>query len=152
MAAEKFLTQETTFSNRRAYKDSTESTRDEAYVYLTSLAQKVEESGSDSVRLAYEKRIDIFNAADSLYGLFLPKGFDDPTSRKFWGALRKMLTVSFQVQQPYARINAYLHGIGKRAGTRLRQIVLRYLPWRDPHGFDDFGTRCSGVSELDVTC
>lgn len=99
LAAEKFLTKETTFSNRKAYKDSNESTRDAAYNYLTSLAQKVDDDGSDSVRLAYEKRVDIFNAADSLYRLFLPKGFDDPTSRKFWGALQKMLIVSFPVLQ-----------------------------------------------------
>lgn len=93
-AAEKFLIQETSFSNRKAYKSSSESNRDEVFNYLKNLASKVDEDGTDEIRRAYEERVDIFNAADIIHGLFLPKGFDDPTSRKFWGSLKDVVTVS----------------------------------------------------------
>ena len=100
-AAEKFLLTETAFSNRKAYKCSNESTRSETYNYLAGLNSRVEENGQDAVRRAYEERIDIFNAADILYRLFLPKEFDDPTSRKFWGAVKELVMVSLSNLQHY---------------------------------------------------
>ncbi|KAF4448955.1 hypothetical protein FALBO_16728 [Fusarium albosuccineum] len=90
-AAEKFLTVETTYSNRKAYKCCEVSTRTECYAYLTSLADRVEEDGSDKMRRTYEEKIDIFNAADIMYAFFLPMEFEGPMSGKFWGAVRKMI-------------------------------------------------------------
>lgn len=85
---------ETSFSNRKEYKGAKESNRDEVLNYLKGIAGKVDEDGTDEVRRAYEERIDIFTAADLVHGLFLPNGFDDPTSKKFWGSLKEIVKVS----------------------------------------------------------
>ncbi|KAF7560841.1 hypothetical protein G7046_g3306 [Stylonectria norvegica] len=92
-AAETFLLEETSFSNRKAYRNASESTRHETYGYLGDLAIQVEANGADSIRRSYEERIDIFNAADMVHGVFLPNAFDDPTSRKFWGAIRALVNL-----------------------------------------------------------
>lgn len=94
-AAEKFITAETTYSNRKTYKSCKESTKMECYLYLAGLADRVEAQGSDQVRRAYEEKIDIFNAADVIYNFFLPANFEGPMAGKFWGALRTMLEVSY---------------------------------------------------------
>ncbi|CAM1507046.1 Fc.00g066870.m01.CDS01 [Cosmosporella sp. VM-42] len=113
-AAERFLLTETAFSNRKAYKCSKESTRSKTYNYLAELNVKVEENGKDIIRRAYEERIDIFNAADILYGVFLPKSFDDPTSRKFWGAIKEMVTLH-ELDPTYVR--AYDHPVAEIRST-----------------------------------
>ncbi|KAJ4272093.1 hypothetical protein NW762_000803 [Fusarium torreyae] len=74
-AAERFLTSETTYSDRKAYKFCKTATRKECYDYLAGLADRVEDDGSDDVRRAYEEKIDIFNAADIIYTSFLPMDF-----------------------------------------------------------------------------
>lgn len=93
-AAEKFITAETTYSNRKTYTSCREATKIECYLYLASLADRVEAEGSDPVRRAYEEKIDIFNAADVIYSFFLPTEFEGPMSGKFWGAIRIMIEVS----------------------------------------------------------
>ncbi|KAI8684106.1 hypothetical protein NCS57_00076100 [Fusarium keratoplasticum] len=93
-AAEKFITAETTYSNRKTYKSCKESTKMECYLYLAGLADRVEAQGSDQVRRAYEEKIDIFNAADVIYNFFLPENFEGPMAGKFWGALRTMIELS----------------------------------------------------------
>ncbi|KAM5356047.1 hypothetical protein ACJ41O_002693 [Fusarium nematophilum] len=93
-AAERFLAVETTYSNRKAYKSCRGATRKECYGYMKSLADGVEKSASDDVRRSYEVKIDIFNAADVIYTFFLPIAFEDPTSSKFWGAVRSMIELS----------------------------------------------------------
>ncbi|KAM0437708.1 hypothetical protein ACHAPT_002073 [Fusarium lateritium] len=93
-AAERFITVETTYSNRKTYKSCQEGTKMECYLYLTGLADRVEVDGSDHVRRAYEEKIDIFNAADVIYNFFLPADFEGPMSGKFWGALRTMIELS----------------------------------------------------------
>ncbi|KAF4963227.1 hypothetical protein FZEAL_10947, partial [Fusarium zealandicum] len=85
-AAESFLTAETTYSNRKAYKICQTSTRSECYGYLAGLADQVEDKAADDVRRAYDEKVDIFNAADVIYTFFLPMDFADPMSSKFWGA------------------------------------------------------------------
>ena len=94
-AAEKFLEEDTSWSNRKAWKIQRESNRDEVFTYLKSLAAKIDRDGDDDARRAYEDRVDLFNTVDGIHGLFLPKGFDDPTSRRFWGSLKEILNMNF---------------------------------------------------------
>ncbi|PCD22539.1 hypothetical protein FGRA07_03909 [Fusarium graminearum] len=90
-AAESFLTGETTLSERKAYKTCKSATRIECYEYLTGLAGRVEDNGSDTVRRAYQEKVDIFNAADIIYSFFIPLKFNGPMVDKFWGALRALI-------------------------------------------------------------
>ncbi|KAF4455091.1 hypothetical protein F53441_2530 [Fusarium austroafricanum] len=93
-AAEKFLTGDTTYSDRKAYKTCKEATRKECYDYLAELASRVEDDESDSLRRAYEEKIDIFNAADIVFSFFLPLSFDGPMVGRFWGAIRTMIELT----------------------------------------------------------
>ncbi|KAM0564102.1 hypothetical protein ACHAPJ_000311 [Fusarium lateritium] len=101
-AAERFLTSETTYSDRKAYKFCKTATRKECYDYLAGLADGVEDDGSDDVRRAYEEKIDIFNAADVIYTSFLPMDFTCSMADKFWGAVRTIIELSI-LDGPFIR-------------------------------------------------
>ncbi|KAI1065854.1 hypothetical protein LB507_000357 [Fusarium sp. FIESC RH6] len=90
-AAESFLIGETTLSERKAYKACKAGNRAECYAYLSGLSGLVEETGSDTIRRAYQEKVDIFNAADITYSFFIPLDFDGPMIDKFWGALRTLI-------------------------------------------------------------
>ncbi|KAG4265862.1 hypothetical protein FPRO03_01146 [Fusarium proliferatum] len=89
-AAETFLTCDTTYTDRKAYKTCKEASRKECYDYLVELSGRIEEAESDSLRRAYEERVDIFNAVDIVYSFFLPVNFQGPMVGKFWGAVRSI--------------------------------------------------------------
>ncbi|KAF4997797.1 hypothetical protein FGRMN_3635 [Fusarium graminum] len=93
-AAERFLTCETNYSDRKVYKTCKTATRSECFKYLTELSDRVENDGSDTVRRTYEERVDVFNAADIIYTFFLPMDFDGPMVGKFWGAIRTLIELS----------------------------------------------------------
>ncbi|RFU72016.1 mg2+ transporter [Trichoderma arundinaceum] len=92
-AAEKFLTEQTSYSAQRGYKKCELMTREGVHEYLTKLATRVEEKASDAVRRSYDERIDIFNMADMLFQLFFPITFQGPTTGKYWGALSKLMKI-----------------------------------------------------------
>jgi hypothetical protein len=92
-AAETFLTCDTTYTDRKAYKTCKEATRKECYDYLVELSGRIEEVESDSLRRAYEEKVDVFNAADIVYSFFLPTNFQGPMVGKFWGAVRSITEV-----------------------------------------------------------
>ncbi|SCV31580.1 uncharacterized protein FFB14_03465 [Fusarium fujikuroi] len=93
-AAETFLTCDTTYTDRKAYKTCKEASRKECYDYLVELSGRIEEAESDSLRRAYEERVDIFNAVDIVYSFFLPMNFQGPMVGKFWGAVRSITEFS----------------------------------------------------------
>ncbi|KAM0196791.1 hypothetical protein ACHAPI_005672 [Fusarium lateritium] len=93
-AAERFLTNEATYSDRKAYESCKTGTRNECYDYLAGLASRVENDGSDNVRRVYEERVDIFNAVDIAYTFFLPMNFNGSMVGKFWGAVRTLIELS----------------------------------------------------------
>lgn len=108
-AAESFLTGETTLSERKAYKTCKSATRIECYEYLTGLAGRVEDNRSDTVRRAYQEKVDIFNAADIIYSFFIPLKFNGPMVDKFWGALRALIEVGhtpIKLGKEYANIQS----------------------------------------------
>lgn len=90
-AAEKFLTEQTSYSAQRGYKQCGLMARDGVNEYLTNLAPRIDEKANDTLRRLYEERIDVFNMADMLFQLFFPLTFHGPTTGKYWGALNKLM-------------------------------------------------------------
>lgn len=97
-AAEKFLTEKTSYTAQRGYKRCELMTRDGVNGQLEKLAARIEEKKSDTVRRSYEERLDVFNIADTLFQLFFPLTFHGPTTGKYWGALSKLMEVRFPGQ------------------------------------------------------
>lgn len=120
-SAHMFLMQDTSYSNRSAYKSCKPGTRKECHAYLDSLASIVEADGTDDVRRAYEEKIDIFNTTETLYRFFLPQDFEDPTSGKFWGAIRNMLELR-QLQPNYT------HAIIDNTVLQIRRFLRNLTP------------------------
>jgi hypothetical protein len=92
-AAEKFLTEQTSYSAQRGYKTCGLMAREGVNDYLSSLAARIDEKTNDTVRRSYDERIDVFNMADMLFQLFFPLSFHGPTTGKYWGALNKLVKV-----------------------------------------------------------
>lgn len=90
-AAEKFLTEQTSYSAQKGYKQCGLMARDGVNEYLTNLAPRIDEKANDTLRRLYEERIDVFNMADMLFQLFFPLAFHGPTTGKYWGALNKLM-------------------------------------------------------------
>ncbi|KAL7926663.1 hypothetical protein ACQKWADRAFT_281025 [Trichoderma austrokoningii] len=90
-AAEKFLTEQTSYSAQSGYKKCALKARDGVNEYLTNLAPRIDEKPNDVLRRLYEERIDVFNMADALFQLFFPLTFHGPTTGKYWGALQKLI-------------------------------------------------------------
>lgn len=93
--ADNFLTHQTAFTDRKTFKACEGSSRSEVYTMLANMATQVDENGADEMRRLYEERIDVYNAASILYDLFLPKDLKDPTSKKYWGAVKEMARVGW---------------------------------------------------------
>lgn len=55
---------------------------------------EVEAKASDSMRRAYEERVDLFASADALFQLFFPKAFDGPTIGQYWASVKALVAVS----------------------------------------------------------
>ncbi|EHK21542.1 uncharacterized protein TRIVIDRAFT_209419 [Trichoderma virens Gv29-8] len=92
-AAEKFLTEKTSYTAQRGYKRCELMTKDGAQEQLEKLAVRVEEKKSDTIRRSYDERLDVFNMADTLFQLFFPLTFHGPTTGKYWGALSKLMHI-----------------------------------------------------------
>ncbi|KAK1985651.1 hypothetical protein LZ30DRAFT_583814 [Colletotrichum cereale] len=91
---EEFLTAETNGPDRRSYLEAETSTRNEVYLYLEQLGTDMHSTPKAWKKHEYEDRIDIFNAADSLFRFFLPPLFDGPTTERFWGAVMSLVRMS----------------------------------------------------------
>ncbi|CCT63521.1 uncharacterized protein FFUJ_01259 [Fusarium fujikuroi IMI 58289] len=103
-AAETFLTCDTTYTDRKAYKTCKEASRKECYDYLVELSGRIEEAEGDSLQRAYEERVDIFNAVDIVYSFFLPMNFQGPMVGKFWGAVRSITELAMLDGRPVSDI------------------------------------------------
>ena len=76
--------------DRLAYNNCPESTHSQD---LEIAKSKASETKYKEWPWNYEGRVDLFNAAESVFLFFLPRGYDGPTVPKFWGAIREMLRV-----------------------------------------------------------
>ncbi|KAJ0319397.1 hypothetical protein Brms1b_003825 [Colletotrichum noveboracense] len=109
---EDFLTAETNGPDRRAYLDSEASGRDEVYAYLEQQGAAIQElKNKPWKKQDYEDRVDIFNAADTLFRFFLPPLFDGPTTERFWGAVMNLVWVPVSDS---ADGEPHPHGLDKR--------------------------------------
>jgi len=81
--------------DKRAYKRAPKSTRGRCYHDLETEAQALNEKGqgSSSREGDHRDRIDILNAADTLFEFFLPADYSGPTTDKYWGAVFEIITV-----------------------------------------------------------
>ncbi|KAI8182638.1 hypothetical protein K4K54_000880 [Colletotrichum sp. SAR 10_86] len=109
---EDFLTAETNGPDRRAYLDSEASGRDQVYAYLEQQGAAIQElKNKPWKKQDYEDRVDIFNAADTLFRFFLPPLFDGPTTERFWGAVMNLVWVPVSDS---ADGEPHPHGLDKR--------------------------------------
>ncbi|KAL3306236.1 mg2+ transporter [Colletotrichum asianum] len=109
---EDFLTAETNGPDRRAYLDSEASGRDEVFAYLEQQGAAIQElKNKPWKKQDYEDRVDIFNAADTLFRFFLPPLFDGPTTERFWGAVMNLVWVPVSDS---ADGEPHPHGLDKR--------------------------------------
>ncbi|KAK1723977.1 uncharacterized protein BDZ83DRAFT_579540 [Colletotrichum acutatum] len=90
---EEFLTAETNGPDRRAYLEAEMSTRNEVFEYLEQQGARMQDTKKSWKKQDYEERVDIFNAADSLFRFFLPPLFDGPTTERFWGAVMNLVRI-----------------------------------------------------------
>lgn len=94
-AAEKFMTEKTSFSTQKGYKNCGLVRREEVSAHLSLLAAAAEKLEDDQVRSHYETQTKLFNVADTVYQTFLPASFKGPTSATFWGAVDTLIRVSY---------------------------------------------------------
>lgn len=98
-----FLSHKTTLVERIAYKECPEVSRLEVYSLLEQeernlVESAVEEQKQDEKKpRIYELRVDIVNAAESIFQFFLPSLFEGPTVLKYWGVIHQLLVVSYEV-------------------------------------------------------
>ncbi|KAM4059652.1 corA-like Mg2+ transporter protein [Hirsutella rhossiliensis] len=90
-AAERFLLGKTSYAQQRAYRSCRGATRADVRAYLADRGDEVEAKASDSMRRAYEERVNIFHAADALFQLFFPRGFDGPTTSQYWASVKSLV-------------------------------------------------------------
>ncbi|OTA02808.1 hypothetical protein A9Z42_0032410 [Trichoderma parareesei] len=92
-AAERFLTEKTSYSAQRGYRRCELETRDGLREHLERLAARVDEKKSDIARRSYDDCLAIFNMADMLFQTFFPLTFQGSTTGKYWGALSKLMKI-----------------------------------------------------------
>jgi hypothetical protein len=88
----RFLGHETNQDERRTYRACPVRKVQEIFDVLadgTKVAVGLEKS-----RVTHQTKIDLFDAAQSVFEVFLPLHFDGPTVGKYWGALYRHLAVS----------------------------------------------------------
>ncbi|RYO78437.1 hypothetical protein DL766_001500 [Monosporascus sp. MC13-8B] len=120
---EDYLLSRTSFSDRRAYDACPEATRDEICAHLEK--EGIELSKRTDVQRGrqrdYEARLDIFNAADVVFKFFFPPNVEVPTVRKFWGALRVIITDG----RPVASIEG--DALQRTAGPLISKYTIRNI-------------------------
>jgi len=95
-----FLSHKTSLSERIAYKECPQISRLAVYNLLEQEGRTItgsaakEQKKHERKRRIYERRVDIVNAAESVFQFFLPSLFEGPTVMKYWGAIHRLLVVS----------------------------------------------------------
>lgn len=93
-----FLRNKTSLGERIAYKDCPQISRLVVYSLLEQEWKTMAGSAAkdERKRIIYECRVDIVNAAESIFQFFLPSLFEGPTVLKYWGAIHRLLVVSLR--------------------------------------------------------
>jgi len=95
-----FLRLKTNLNDRLAYRACPLSKRIELYKALAKERTELSSgTGTDQPdqnrRKRYETKVDILNAADSIFQFFLPSDLQSMTAQKYWGALYRLWEVRF---------------------------------------------------------
>lgn len=99
-----FLSHKTTLVERLAYRECPEVSRLEVYGLLEQEERTLVESGvneqnkDEKKSRIYELRVDVVNAAESIFQFFLPSLFEGPTVLKYWGVIHQLLVVSYEIE------------------------------------------------------
>lgn len=97
-----FLSHKTTLVERIAYKECPQVSRLKVYSLLEQEERTLVESAAKEQKQderkphIYELRVDIVNAAESIFQFFLPSLFEGPTVLKYWGVIHQFLVVSHE--------------------------------------------------------
>ncbi|KAI1465730.1 uncharacterized protein F4812DRAFT_110004 [Daldinia caldariorum] len=110
---EEYLITSTGMRDRSAYRNCEISSRRSVHAYLSqgSGIEKAEEL--DWQKNEYEKRVDLYNAADIIFDFFLPQYVDEstPTIGKFWGAIDSLVQNTDQDPNNESRKSSRRHAI-----------------------------------------
>lgn len=89
-----FLNRNTTVSDCVMYKETPEISRQEVFDALVHKKQKLldatEKNDQEKLKVM-ENKATILAAADGVFQFFLPKDFEGPTVKKYWGAIYQLL-------------------------------------------------------------
>lgn len=86
---------ETKPTDKIAYRDCPKANRRSLFEYLQQEGLRIEEQSAEDRRRKqqYEQRVDILNAADTVFQFYLPIGVYAPTATRYWGAVRALIQV-----------------------------------------------------------
>ena len=96
---DRFLSRETSLRERIAYTECPPISRPTVYALLeqetrsTSSSATNDQGAVETKRKTLEHRIDIANAAESIFQFFFPSTYEGPTLQKYWGGLHQLLLV-----------------------------------------------------------
>jgi hypothetical protein len=98
-----FLEHKTDLNQKLTYRGCPSKSREEVYRLIAEDRRTITDAGvteyEQTRRKQYETKVDIVNAAESLFQFFLPPNLKGPTVDKFWGALYRLLEV--RVKTPF---------------------------------------------------
>jgi hypothetical protein len=100
-----FLGRQINRDERRTYQACPQRKRQEILDVLA--VGTVDAGSSEKSRKAHQRKIDLFDVAESVFQVFLPLHFDGPTVGKFWGALHRLLTVSVDSDSLDMRVSTF---------------------------------------------
>ncbi|GAB1317897.1 Mg2+ transporter [Madurella fahalii] len=120
---EDFLLYETSFRDRRAYRDCPDGTREDLVSLLEQKGADLSESTEAQHRRQkdFEMQLDLFNAADLVFKFFFPANVVVPTVHKFWGAL-KVIIIDGDLDAEYGEMS-----LGGLARPRIQKSAMRHL-------------------------
>ena len=97
---DEFLNSRTNLNERLSYRSCPTKRRRDVYSMLNDERNEIttEADTDEKKRVRYKTRVDILNAAASIYQFFLPVPVDGPIISKFWAALHQILEVRVPFQ------------------------------------------------------
>lgn len=93
---DEFLTNRTNLNERLNYQRCPTKRYRDIYSMLDEERNEItaESDTDERKRIKYETRVDVLNAAASIFQFFLPVSIEAPIISKFWGALHRVLKAS----------------------------------------------------------
>ena len=109
---DRFLKRETSFEERLIYSQCPQSTRQQIYTMLMNEGRTITAlTRKDRSRAKiYEDKVEVFNKAEALFRLFLPSNFEGRIVEKYWGAVNRLLVVSYTPSYARPRVNTISKG------------------------------------------